>query len=273
MKVHFLSLSLFSLTSAFTTTDRYLWSPSSSSCSLIVNSKTVLSAEGSESVSASKKRPLSPKEILAQQRARQGLPDPDEHPKLYSDELLDDMKEILLVLEKRVQGGQGSISAVEVEKFVKMSNNVLVEMKHKEYERLEDATSSSPGLSPATTSSVSTSGAAAKDNSESTPTANVVIEKPPADTSDTEYNETEEGPAYDPAGGQGSLAKGTTNTYIIPGMEEMSVEEYRLALQQSLIDRQDRRKATGKYGNRNTWDYLNNLGGEKGILKDDEFEN
>ena len=51
----------------------------------------------------------------------------------------------------------------------------------------------------------------------------------------------------------------TVNTYIIPGMDEMTTEEYRAALQQSLIDRQSRRKQSGVTGNRATWDYLKQL--------------
>ena len=34
------------------------------------------------------------------------------------------------------------------------------------------------------------------------------------------------------------LAKGTTNTYIIPGMDEMSAEEYRDKLQETVSARQ-----------------------------------
>ena len=47
----------------------------------------------------------------------------------------------------------------------------------------------------------------------------------------------------------------------------MSPDEYRKALQQSIIDRQSERKKSGRYGNMQTWDYLNNLTGESGVLK------
>jgi hypothetical protein len=219
---------------------------------------------------------MSPDEILAQQRAKQGLPDLDEHPKLYSDELLDDMKQILRLLERRVRDGQGSVSAAEVEQFVTMSNNVMVEMKQKEYERLEDASSSSPGLSPAASSSASSSTTAASttvsESSTNTPIA--TVEKPPAVTADTEesYSPTQEGPDYSPSGGQGSIPKETTNTYIIPGMDEMSPEVYRKELQKTISARQDKRKSTGTYGNRNTWNYLNNLGAGHTVLRKDILE-
>lgn len=278
MKSLLLSISLFSLAGAFSSTKTCLSVPSSSPFKAAVDSKTVLSAEDSASVSASeKKKPLSPKEILAQQRAKQGLPDPDKHPKLYSDELLDDMKETLLILEKRVQGGIGSISAEEVEKFVAMSSNILVEMKQKEYERLEDATSpSSPALSSAASSGASdttaTTATTASESSTNAPTATAVAEKTETEEDPT-YDPEVEGPDYDPSGGQGSIPKDTTNTYIIPGMDAMSPEEYRDALQKSIIARQSVRKATGTYGNRNTWDYLNNLSGDTGVLKKDEYDN
>eukprot|EP00536_Pseudo-nitzschia_multiseries_P003987 jgi/Psemu1/253128/estExt_Genewise1Plus.C_640009 len=243
MKIHFLSLSLLSAAGAFTTNNRI----SSSVGKATIQSNVLLFAEGESSTE--KKKPLSAKELVAQQRAKSGLPDPDEHPKLFSDELLDDMKEILLILEKRIQDGPGSIDSVEVDNFVGMSKNVLTEMKQKEYDRLEDAKSPSAGSSTAASS-----------------TATAVVGE-----NDPEHNE--DGPAYDPKGGSGSLAKGTVNTYVIPGMDEMSPEEYQKALQKSISDRQAQRRKNVRTGNRNTWDYLNNLSGERGQLKDDEFEN
>jgi len=257
MRPHFLSVSLFSLASGFSTTKRCLLLPQSplSRGTGSADSNIVLSAEESASVSDSpKQKPLSPKEILEQQRAKQGLPDPDNHPKLFSDELLHDMKEILLLLEKRVQGGKGSISAAEVDKFVTMSGNVLVEMKQKEYERLDDSTPSSPGVSSGITTTATT---AIESSTNTLPTA----------AADEIYDPEVEGPDYSPLGGQGSIPKDTTNTYIIPGMDEMAPEEYRKALQESIIARQDRRRSKGAYGNRNTWDYLNNLSGDTGVLK------
>lgn len=79
----------------------------------------------------------------------------------------------------------------------------------------------------------------------------------------TEVTDTslDEGPAYDGSGGMG-LAKGTANTYIIPGMDEMSPEEYRKALQKSVSDRQSRRhdNRQGVVGNRAALQYLDTLG-------------
>ena len=70
----------------------------------------------------------------------------------------------------------------------------------------------------------------------------------------------EEGPEYRD-GGLG-LAPGTANTYIIPGMDEMTPEEYRAALQKSVIDRQEERKKNrgGVVGNRASHQYLDSIG-------------
>lgn len=71
----------------------------------------------------------------------------------------------------------------------------------------------------------------------------------------------DEAPDYDGSGGMG-LARGTANTYAIPGMDEMTPEEYRKALQKSVSDRQTRRHSSrgGVVGNRAAHEYLDNLG-------------
>ena len=93
-----------------------------------------------------------------------------------------------------------------------------------------------------------------------------VVTPAPA-TTESGYGTTDtsedEGPAYD---GKGyGLAKGTTNTYIIPGMEEMSAEEYRAKLQESISARQAKRREEslrsndGRIGNANSQNYLDGL--------------
>lgn len=259
MKLSFLPLSLLLLlqvaanykqTHAFSSSKCWCQrraTDSNRNCIVLSAAATSQEEEEESSISVSKNRPLTPKEILARQREKQGLPaDVDVHPKLYSDEILGNMRQILLTLEKRVQEGPGSVEVEEVEEFAAISQNVLNEMKQKEYERLEDASSltSTPASTPVeppveSSASVTT------------------IEDPKTEEI------LEDGPAYDSAGGSGSLARGTTNTYIIPNMDEMSTEEYRAALQKSISDRQTKRKESGNYGNRQTWDYLNNLTGDK----------
>jgi hypothetical protein len=118
----------------------------------------------------------------------------------------------------------------------------------------------------------------------STPVANTAAsptqQAPPQPTSNepSGYGVTDvsndDGPAYDGQGGFG-LARGTRNTYVIPGMDEMSPEEYRQKLQESISARQAKRREeaikSGVIGNRSSNGYLETLGqqGEN----DDEFDN
>jgi hypothetical protein len=147
----------------------------------------------------------------------------------------DALQQMLLTLEKRVRDGPGSVSLSEIEDLQARSSRVMVDMKAEETDRLNGVGSAAPP-----------------------PTPEVV-------------KMDEEGPEYDGTGGMG-LAKGTANTYIIPGMDEMSPEEYRAALQKSVSDRQANRHKNGVTGNRATWDYLQYLSGESGVLKKEEYD-
>lgn len=192
--------------------------------------------------SPSRTKPMSPEEI----KARMGLPDDDEEPpKLFSDSLYDDMQQALLTLEKRIKEGPGSLSMLEVEELIGQTQRIVVEMRDFEAGRVSGlGTAQIPAAAPPQ------------------PVMEVVKSNVVTDTSD------DEGPAYD---GKGmGVPKGTRNTYVIPGMEEMSPEEYQAALNESILARQRERQSLGGYGNRATWDYLNNLTGEKGVLKRDD---
>jgi hypothetical protein len=240
---------------------------------------------------------------LEQQRQKQGLPadDDDEYPRLFDDDSLDNMRQILLTLEKRANEGPASLSMLDVEEFVIMSQDVAKEMKEKEYLRLQDAASdnSSDNAAAQTSTAVAStpvdgivvpppSVATMKATTmTATPVTEATPQPPVAAAASTEVSmqmeiqksnemtateDNEDGPAYDPRGGQGSLAKGTRNTYVIPNMDEMSPEEYQKALQATLFQQQEERRKkmlTGGYGNRASWDYLNNLTGESGQLKSD----
>jgi hypothetical protein len=180
---------------------------------------------------------------------------------------------------------------LEVEEFIAMSQSVQKEMKEKECARLNEASTPPPNPVPAVAAAVDTSDASIAGVATSIsptppqPQTAVPITALPEPTRANEINvveshdvaeqeNLEDGPAYDPSGGQGSLAKGTRNTYIIPDMDAMSPEEYQKALQENLYKQQmERRKVTGSgYGNRASWNYLNNLTGESGVLKKDELE-
>lgn len=64
------------------------------------------------------------------------------------------------------------------------------------------------------------------------------------------------------------LAAGTTNTYVIPGMEEMGAEEYRDKLQETISARQAQRRKqaieSGVIGNRSSSGYLDKLNSGRG---------
>ena len=166
-------------------------------------------------------------------------------PKLFEDDLLDDMQQCLLKLERRVKNGPGALSLLEVEEFEFATRRILDEMKLNEHNR--------PKPAPAF--------------------PDVQVEDtPPAAAPAVQANKqvmdisNDEGPMYEGKGGMG-LAKGTANTYIIDGMDEMSPEEYQKALQKSISDRQAKRVAEGTYGNRNSNDYLSMLGSTGGMKK------
>lgn len=213
---------------------------------------------------------MSPEEI----KAKMGIPEEEEPLKLFSESLYDDMQQILLTLEKRVKDGPASLSMLEVEELCAQANRVYVEMRDFESSRVSDLATAQvvPVPVPAAVSVPSTVQPSPPPptplQQQPTPTPTdiemeIVKSKQVTDTSN------DEGPEYDGKGGWG-MARGTRNTYVIPGMDEMSPEEYQKALQQTIIDQQKVRMGSGGYGNRATWDYLNNLSGDNGVLKKDQ---
>jgi hypothetical protein len=186
----------------------------------------------------------------AQARASHGVASDDEAapPKIFEDDILQDMQQALLALELRVKQGPGSLSALEVEELDGQLQRIMDDMRvnqHKkpkkpERKAEEPAAAQQASAAPAKSKAVT----------------------------DTNFND-EDGPMYDGEGGMG-LSKGTANTYMLEGMDEMSPEEYRDKLQASVSARQDARKKSGAYGNRQSWNYLSSLTGEvEGPLKRD----
>ena len=174
---------------------------------------------------------------------------PVKQPKLFEDDLLEDMQQCLLKLERRVKDGPGAISVLEAEEFDFATRRILEEMIRNEHNRPKPAPAFPEGAPPSTSAPPPPAAAAAPA---------VASTEPKGKAMDTSLDE---GPAYEGTGGMG-LARGTANTYVIPGMDEMSPEEYRTALQKTISDRQARRvAASGEYGNIRSNDYLSNLGG------------
>lgn len=208
----------------------------------VVRKSTVLSASSSSAAAAT----------IAKARKAAGLPVEEEAPPLFSDNLLEDMRTALLLLEKRVKDGPGAMTHLEVDEFQTATDRIYANMKEqaatlasrpKPGERVVELTANPPpGAELAYDDEV----------------PEMVVSPKVTQVLDTS---NDEGPAYTGKGGMG-LAQGTTNTYVIPGMDEMSPEEYQKALQDSISERQRNRHKKGIYGNRATWDYLNHLNGD-----------
>ncbi|GAX15075.1 hypothetical protein FisN_12Lh228 [Fistulifera solaris] len=179
-------------------------------------------------------------DVIARARENAGMFDVLEPPSLFDDDLLDDMQQALLTMEKRVQQGPGSLTSSEVQDLGARLNRIIQEMKENEHLTARDLLKN--------------------DNSHhsTTPVAPAASNTQQSSSLDQLEDDT---PSYDGKGGMGQ-PRGTVNTYIIEGMEEMDSETYRLALQQSIIDRQRERRRSGKVGNRGTIDYLSSLGGK-----------
>jgi hypothetical protein len=193
----------------------------------------------------------------------------EESPKLFDDELLGDMQNVLLALERRVKEGPTSLAPHEVDELAAAVDRIVAEMKSNNNDRQQQ--SSKPIPTKAQTAAVvatpplpisAPSGA-------STPSGHLLHAEPgvisalqasdedAAAASDLDASD-DEGPAYTGRGGMGQ-PRGTVNTYVIPGMDEMTAEEYQETLQQSIIERQRRRRASGIVGNLSSTSYLDSL--------------
>ena len=122
-------------------------------------------------------------------------------------------------------------------------------------------TASIPTKTPAAPAVASAVSASAPNPTPAIATTSSMETAPGYGTTDTSLDE---GPAFDGKTGFG-LAKGTTNTYAIPGMDEMTPEEYRNKLQESISARQAKRREEslksrgGMIGNANSQSYLDGL--------------
>jgi len=203
-------------------------------------------------------------------------------PKLFSKQTYDDFQSALLTLEKRVADGPNSLSLEEYTKFDAETGRIVREMREymadpegmkskiaKEYE--VDASSAEifnvGGVKDAGSAAVEAA-LAAKEVVEKV--AQTEIEPPAANPSPPPASNnalsTEFPPLEDedlPKGAGFGLAAGTTNTFVIPGMNEMSGPEYRAKLQETISARQAVRReqaiASGTIGNRSSNGYLDTL--------------
>lgn len=195
--------------------------------------------------------PLSHEEIVAraaqQKQQLQDQQEQQQQPMLFDEDLLADMQAALLLLEKRVQ--EGPLTMLEVDELKGQIDRIRSEMRLNEHKKPER---------PAKVDTTVTSTAAPSTTQSPTPPAVVATSRDAGPLVIDQDTPADEGLDYSVRGGMGQPAD-TVNTYIIPGMDEMTGEEYRAALQRSVIERQQRRKDSGVTGNRATWDYLKQL--------------
>ena len=186
---------------------------------------------------------LTSEEILARSRKAAGQAVEESLPMVFDEDILQDFQAALLTLEKRVQEGPNSLEPTEIETLTEQLDRIVEERHQNAHRRHQKPVRQAPET-PASPQAAAPAPPAAQ--------------SPDAQTTAPAVESDDEGPAYDGIGGMGQ-PRGTVNTYIIEGMEEMTSEEYRSALQQSLIDRQRARRAAGKVGNRGSLDYLHSL--------------
>ena len=245
-----------------------------------------------------------------------GPPSDDEAaPKLFSDDLLTDMQQCLLTLERRVQEGPGALTHADIDVFARASARILGDMKNDgistenriqpgERQARADAAAvaaaqqaelegkstadieflAKAAFDAANLSMIPAPPAAEKPAAIVVPppvaAAAPVVVPPPVEPvaaavvapTPTNLNENDE-PAYDGSGF--GVAKGTANTYIIDGMDEMTADEYQAALALEVVERARKRRygLKGAAGNRQSLDYMNSLGGGQQVnhfnMKDD----
>lgn len=190
-----------------------------------------LALKMSTDVEAETGKKLTSEEILARSKAIfRKDEEVEEVIKVFDDETYSAIQQSVDILQRRIDAGPGSLSENDIETIVKFTNVVVSEMK----EKFASSVTIDAPVAPAATV--------------------------PAPVPAPDHN-PEEGEQYDGTGGLG-LAKGTANTYLIPGMDEMTGEEYRKALQASVTARQTQRYQNrgGIVGNRAAHDYLSTLG-------------
>lgn len=239
-----------------------------------------------------------------QDAANKASEEVEEVPELYSDELYADMQHCLLTLEKRVQEGPGCLGHPEVDEFAKAAGRILQDMKDQATD-LDDRIKPGERQARAEAAAVEAAKVAELEGKsvdeiekiakaaydEATET---MIPKPSYDEESQDTVESEDLPVpeeekvhkfkntsnevgseastesvdtpsdeYD--GKSFGVAKGTANTYTLPGMEEMSAEEYQKALEQAVIERAAKRRygMNGRHGNQQTGDYMASLSGGK----------
>jgi hypothetical protein len=223
---------------------------SSSTCSTPTLTLTPAAA-ATTTTTSTKLNALTAEDILKRARKSAGVEEEAEPEPIFTDTILTDFQEALLLLEKRVKEGPASLNSNEIYDLENRLNRILLDIKTYD----GGNSSNTPSM---LNSAAAAPVAAAAPPAPSAPVATVSTYTPQASTTAEENNE--DGEAYNGEGGLG-LAKGTANTWALEGMEEMSPEEYRQALQDSVSARQAERRQQNlrSTGNLSSNNYLDGL--------------
>ena len=197
--------------------------------------------------------PLSNEEIFAraaQQKAQAEL-EAAPPPSLYDDEMLQKMQSVLVLLDQRAVSGPQSLLPNDIELLDSNLKFILDEMRRNQHlkpSRPSPSASSSSSTPPSTTTA-----------STATTTASRSITNQGYSDGDDASDVIDDNT--------------TTNTYIIPNMEQMTPAEYQEELQRTVIEHQKVRRATGVTGNRSSWNYMNSLNAnDTGVMKKEMYE-
>jgi hypothetical protein len=185
--------------------------------------------------------PLSNEEIFAraaQQKAQAELEASSPPPSLFDDDMLQRMQTVLTLLDQRAVNGPQSLLREDIELLESHLQYILEEMRRNQHLK--------PQRPPPAVAATAATAAP--------PRINTPRYSDGDDASDVIDDNT------------------TTNTYIIPNMEQMTPAEYQSELQRTVIEHQKVRRATGVTGNRSSWNYMNTLNSnDTGVLKKEMY--
>eukprot|EP00579_Thalassiosira_antarctica_P014804 CAMPEP_0201949034 /NCGR_PEP_ID=MMETSP0903-20130614/55767_1 /ASSEMBLY_ACC=CAM_ASM_000552 /TAXON_ID=420261 /ORGANISM="Thalassiosira antarctica, Strain CCMP982" /LENGTH=449 /DNA_ID=CAMNT_0048492231 /DNA_START=27 /DNA_END=1378 /DNA_ORIENTATION=- len=235
-----------------------------------------------------KKKVLTAADVMAKAAGAGDPNNAEDAPELFPPETYDDFQSTLLLLEKRARDGPGSLTTAEVSQFERETDRIVKEMKEFIMDpkgvgqriRLgyEGARPSTPApavaAAVAQSSEVVMDAAVVKGPNYASAAASAAAAKASPTTPPTFIpfdGESDTDEPSDESMGFG-LARGTTNTYAIDGMDEMSPLEYQAKLQETISARQAQRREDmlnadlDAIGNRSSSGYLDGLSGGGGAM-------
>ena len=170
--------------------------------------------------------PLMDPRVVGATRSASVLGNQETEPlKIFDESIYSDIASAYEKLDKRFKEGPGCLTASELHHLEAELTRIAEEMKQNQHKR--------PG-------------------------------RPSMQTSDSNSNDSSEAaPEHERKGGfdgRYGVPQGTTNTYVIDGMDEMTPEEYQVAIQEAVSARQRQRRQSGTVGNQTSQNYLDRLG-------------